>query len=123
MQLLAEAHDQSHIVIDDQETQAAGCRQAREYLQKVFRLPVVHARGWLIEQQETRIAGKRSGYFHPALVAKTEFANEIVVACGKIEFIQQFPARALATRIPEPWLSAAAATFSNTVRLPKWRPI
>ena len=65
---VAQAHDQGHVVFDDQQ----GNAQAQEFLHQgheVLGLPGVEAGGRLIHEQELRLLGQGPGNFQAPLVA------------------------------------------------------
>ncbi len=80
MQALAQAHDQAHIVIDDQEAESAGLRQGLQKCKQFAGFRLVHAGGRLVEQQVLGVGGQRSGDLHAALVAVAEAGCQILAA-------------------------------------------
>ena len=89
MQPLAEAHDQPHVVVDDQQAEAAIAGQFGEDRQQLGGLHLVHPGGGLVEQQESRIGGQRPGDLDPALVAVAEAEGEVIGAPRQAEFGEQ----------------------------------
>ncbi len=89
MQSVAKAHDEAHVMVDDEKTKAAFSRQLGERVQQGLRLRIVHAGGWLIEQQKQRFGGERPRDLHAALVAVTEVLAKLVRLRGEAEFVQQ----------------------------------
>ena len=71
---VADAHDDPHVVLDEQDGQAELGSQPADEVGQVARLLGVHAGGRLVEQQELRTRGQRSRDLQPALVAVGQVA-------------------------------------------------
>ena len=89
MQAVTQAHDQRHVVVDDQKPELLRLRQGREQLEQARRLGLVHARRRLVEQKEGRRRGERAGDLDAPLVAVAEAAGERLGARTKAELGEQ----------------------------------
>ena len=80
--VLGDAHDHLHVVLDEQDRQLALVAQPAHELGEPLGLLRVHAGGRLVEQQQLRVRRERAGDLHAALVAVGEVDRELVVARG-----------------------------------------
>ena len=69
---LGDAHDDLHVVLDQQDRQLALVAQLPHELRELRRLLRVHAGGRLVEQQQLGLGRQRPRDLHPALVAVGE---------------------------------------------------
>ena len=66
---LGDAHDDAHLVLDEQDGHAALVAQAADERRRLRRLGGVHAGRRLVEQQQARPRGQGAGDLEPSLVA------------------------------------------------------
>src|SRR6266568_1076286 len=74
--VLAGAHDEAHVVLDEQDGDAAPLDLADE-LDEEVRLLLVHPPGRLVEDEQLRVGGEGAGDLEPALVAVGEVLREL----------------------------------------------
>ena len=86
---MAEAHDQGHVVFDDQQGYAPG----QEFLHQgheVFGFPGIEAGGGLVHEQELRLLGQGPGDFQTPLVAVGQGLSGLVLLAPQAHQFQQF---------------------------------
>ena len=78
MQAMAEPHDQPHVMVDDEQTQAARDRQGGQRMQQRLGLSLVHTRRRLIEQEEGGVGGEGAGNLDAPFVAVAQRAAQFI---------------------------------------------
>ena len=118
---VAQAHDEVHVVLDDQERQTAGVQLADVALDRLDHHRV-DAGGRLVEQHESRLAHQQRRELEQLALAERQRAGAVVRDARQPEFLEQRVARAPARRVPAPGAGATAmaagratARFSSTV--------
>ena len=73
--LVADLHDQVHVMLDDDQGEARSFQLQNE-LPEPGGFHLVHARGRLVQQEKARAEGQGPGDLHPALVAVGQGARD-----------------------------------------------
>ena len=76
--VLGDPHDELHVVLDEEDREAALVAQAAHELRRSGRLLRVHPRRGLVEQEQLGVGGQRAGDLEPALVAVGEVGRHDV---------------------------------------------
>ena len=87
---LAQAHDQGHVVLDDQEGDAQ-VTQSHHQVHQVFRFPGVEAGGGFVQEQEPGRLGQGPGDFQAALLPVGQGFRRPVGFIPQVDEIQPFP--------------------------------
>ena len=85
---VADAHDDAHVVLDEQDRQPSSSRMRPISAVIVARLDGVHARRRLVEQQQLRLAGQRARDLQPPLVAVGQVAGQLVLAAPQADVVE-----------------------------------
>src|SRR5437899_3830871 len=86
---VAELHDQTQVVLDDEYAAAALRAHALDLRADCVGLRFVHPRGRLVEQEEARARGQRASDLEPPLVAVRERAGFAIRNVRDAELAEQ----------------------------------
>ena len=93
--VLGDAHDDAHVVLDEQNGDAQLIAQPANELGRLRGLARVHARGRLVEQEQLGFTGQRAGNLQPALIAVGQVARQCIALAAQAHEVQQIPGIAL----------------------------
>ena len=80
----ADAHDNLHVVLDQQDRQVQVATQPGDELGHLAGLAGIHASGRLVQQQQLRVRRQRSRPLEPALIAIRQVLGQLLL-CGAPE--------------------------------------
>ncbi len=83
--LLADVHDQTHVVVDQEHGQVEVLAEGADQLGQLAFFLGVHAGGRLIEQKHGWVGGQGTGDLQAALVAIGQVAGQFVPAVVEVE--------------------------------------
>src|SRR5574341_417703 len=75
VQPVAQAHDQVHVVIDDQHTQVSVGGDGSQHLEQLIALVFVQTGGGLIEEEKAWLGSQSTSHFHASLQAVGQYAG------------------------------------------------
>ena len=112
--VLGDAHDDLHVVLDQHDRDAALVAQLVHELRELVGLLRVHAGRRLVEQQQLRVGGQRAGDLDPPLVAVGEVdRGPVVMALGQPD-VARAPRAPSPRRAPPPCARRACGRSSRT---------
>ena len=89
MDTLAEAHDQTQVVVDDEHRAPLVVADEADGLEQRVRLGLVHPGRGLVEEQEARPAGERAGDLDPPLLPVGERGGETIPVGRQLQALEQ----------------------------------
>ena len=99
--VLGEVHDHRHVVLDDQERQAALFVGRAQTIEQGLDQHRIDAGGRLVEQQHLRLVHQGHGEFEQLLLAEGEIPGMLAALIGEADKVEQFGGlRALRRRVP-----------------------
>src|SRR5262249_20321278 len=113
---VADAHDQAHVVLDEQDRDARVADAPDEFEQPVL-LRGVEAGRWLVEAQQRRVRRERSRDLETSLLAVREIACNLVPARADADEVEQVASLLLAFALlaPEPRTAEERADHARLV--------
>ena len=87
--LLGDAHDHPHLVLDEQDRDAQVAAQLAEEVGHLERLGRVHPGGRFVEQEQAWLVGQGAGDLQPALVAVRQLHGQAVAATLEPDEVEQ----------------------------------
>src|SRR5215510_4362946 len=86
---IRDAHDDRHVVLDQEHRETARRRDLPDQRRRVLRLARRHARRGLVQEQERRLGGECQADLEVTLLAVREVLGQLVAPGGQPECVQQ----------------------------------